>query len=59
MISKTRLKSLSSIEISEGILNPFSGSVVITYEPSKIDIEKYLKNLSRYKVILDVFGIDN
>jgi len=26
--------------------NPFSGSVVITYEPGKIDIIEYIKNMA-------------
>ncbi|MFQ3574316.1 MAG: HMA2 domain-containing protein, partial [Thermodesulfovibrionales bacterium] len=42
----SRLKGLSALQLPEGIKeikpNPFSGSVVITYEPSKIDIEAYL-----------------
>ncbi len=42
-------KQFSSISIPEGIEdirpNPFSGSVIITYEPEKIDIIEYIKNM--------------
>ncbi|MCX8070069.1 MAG: hypothetical protein N2738_06160 [Thermodesulfovibrionales bacterium] len=50
-MSIARLMSLSNIQIPEGIMdvkpNPFTGSVVVTYDPSKIDIEKYLETLSK------------
>ena len=43
-------KQLSDIPIHEGIKdirpNPFSGSVVITYEHGKIDIIEYIKNIA-------------
>ncbi len=43
-------KQLSTISIPEGIKdirpNPLSGSVVITYEHGKIDIIKYIKDMS-------------
>lgn len=48
-ISLSRLKGLSHLKIPEGIKdikpNPLSGSVVILYEPSIIDIEQYLQSL--------------
>jgi len=43
-------KQFSAIPIPEGIKDirpsPFSGSVVITYEPEKIDIIEYIKNMA-------------
>lgn len=58
-ISFSRLKGLNNIEVPEGIKeikpNPFSGTVVITYEPSKIDIEAYLQKLSTDERITTLF----
>ncbi|WP_333654481.1 HMA2 domain-containing protein [Dissulfurispira sp.] len=43
-------KQFSAIPIPEGIKdirpNPFSGSIVITYIPEKIDIIEYLKDIA-------------
>lgn len=43
-------KQFSAIAISEGIEdirpNPFSGSIVITYKPEKINIIEYIKNMA-------------
>jgi hypothetical protein len=43
-------KQFSTISIPEGIddikPNPFSGSIVITYRPEKINIIEYLKDIT-------------
>jgi hypothetical protein len=43
-------KQFSTISIPEGIEdikpNPFSGSIVITYRPEKINIIEYLKDIA-------------
>lgn len=43
-------KQFSAISIPEGIEdirpNPFSGSIVITYKPEKINIIEYLKDIA-------------
>jgi len=43
-------RQFSAISIPEGIEdirpNPFSGSIVITYMPEKIDIIEYLKDIT-------------
>lgn len=51
---------LSSTNIPDGIKdirpNPFSGSLVITYESGKIDIIKFIENLSSNKEIQKLIG---
>jgi hypothetical protein len=58
-LSKSELlqmsKQFSSIPIPEGIEdirpNPFSGSIVITYKPEKINIVEYLKDIASSTVM--------
>ncbi|MCX8026354.1 MAG: heavy-metal-associated domain-containing protein [Thermodesulfovibrionales bacterium] len=59
-ISISRLRNLSNLEIPDGITdvrpNPLSGSVVITYDPSKIDIEKYLETISNDEDVIKILS---
>lgn len=53
-------KQLSTIPIPEGIddirPNPFSGSIVITYKPEKINIVEYLKDIASSAEIQKLMG---
>lgn len=53
-------KQFSAISIPEGIEdirpNPLSGSVVITYEPGKIDIFEYIKKITSSTEIQKLMG---
>lgn len=53
-------KQISSTSIPEGIKNispnPFSGSLVITYEPGKIDIIEYIKDMASSMEIQKLTG---
>jgi hypothetical protein len=53
-------KQFSSIFIPEGIddirPNPFSGSIVITYRPEKINIIEYLKDITSSREMQKLMG---
>lgn len=52
------LRRFSAIEIPEGVIgirpNPITGTVVISYDPKKINILKYLADMSAGKDLLDM-----
>jgi hypothetical protein len=56
-------KQFSSISLPEGIEsinpNPFSGSIVITYKPEKINIIEYLKEIVFSAEIQSLIGEQN
>lgn len=53
-------KQFSAISIPDGIEdirpNPFSGSIVITYKPEKINIIEYLKDIASSTEIQKLIG---
>lgn len=52
--------SFLSVSIPDGIKdirpNPFSGSIVITYEPSKINIIEYIETMASNTEMLKLIG---
>lgn len=59
-LSMETLKQLSIISIPAGIRdvrpNPFTGSIVIQYDPKAIDIIKYIEDIASDKEIQEVIG---
>ena len=57
-LSVEAFKQLSAIPIPDGIRdvnpNPFTGSLVIIYEPEKIDILEYIKSMASNSVVQKV-----
>lgn len=61
MISLTNLRKLSMIRIPAGIkdvkANPFTGTVVIKYDPINIDVIQYINDfLTSNKVVQEIIG---
>jgi Ca2+-transporting ATPase len=60
-LSIATLKKLSELPIPDGIkdvrANPMTGSLVITYNPDRIDIVGYLKQMMTNREILTIMGI--
>jgi hypothetical protein len=52
-----RLEGLSAIPLPSGIEgvrpNPFTGSILIKYDPSRINIVAYLKDIAESRVLED------
>jgi hypothetical protein len=59
-ISIALLKNMAAIPIPDGILdispNPFTGSIVILYEPNEIDIVEYIRNMAASSEIQKIIG---
>jgi len=60
-LSVATLKKLAEIPIPEGIkdvrANPVTGSLVITYDPDHVDIEKYLRKMMADDEIVATIGV--
>jgi hypothetical protein len=60
-LSVATLKKLAEIPIPEGIkdvrANPVTGSLVITYDPDHVDIEKYLRKMMTDNEIVATIGL--
>ena len=60
-LSVATLKKLAEIPIPEGIkdvrANPVTGSLVITYDPDHVDIEKYLREMMADSEIVAIIGM--
>ena len=59
-LSVATLKKLAGIPLPEGIkdvrANPVTGSLVITYDPDHVDIEKYLRKMMTDNEIVATIG---
>lgn len=55
------LKKLSALPVPDGIkdirANPVTGSLVITYDPDRVNIENYVKEMVINKEILTTIGM--
>jgi len=54
------LKKLSTLPVPEGVkdvsANPITGSLVITYDPQRVDIMKYVKEMVTNEEVLTIIG---
>ncbi len=60
-LSVATLEKLAGIPLPEGIkdirANPITGSLVITYDPDHVDIEKYLEKMTTDSEITSTIGM--